>query len=136
MKYWPILLFISFTSAYAQLDGDYLLTVEKEGCPEGTLITSKDRIIFGGRLSFELKPEESKTQEEECFYHTKTKAEVHESMLKVTRWTERSKCKDIKFNGTSEEELFVEKGTAIYSIASADPQGKKQEDIKCQYKRE
>ena len=131
MKYCSLLLFLAVSCAYAQFDGDYVLTAEKEGCPEGTLITSKDRIIFGGRLSFELKPEESKTQEEECFYHIKTKAEVQETMLKVTRWTERTKCNDIKFNGTSEEELFVDKGTATYSIASADPQGTKQEEIKC-----
>lgn len=135
MKYWPFMFLIAF-SAYAQYEGDYTLVAEKDGCPEGTLIVNKERVIFGGRLSFELSPLESKSQEEECFYHTKVTHETNADHFKVTRWTERSKCKDAKFNGTSEEELYFDKNGGRYSIASADPTGKKQEDIKCQFKKD
>jgi hypothetical protein len=137
MKFWPLFFCFLFSgNAFAQWEGDYSLTAEKEGCAEGQLIISQERILFGARLSFDLTPGVVESQEEECFYLTKTEVNTSSQTLRIFRWTERSKCRDKKFAGMSEEVFSFENDTAQYIIQSYDSDGKKEEEIKCQYVKE
>lgn len=134
MKFWPLYFCLIFPiSAFAQWEGNYSLIDKKESCPEGTAIISEERIILGGRLSFELTPGIVESQEEECFYTTRTEVARSPQFLRVTRLTERSKCKQNKFNGTSIEELSFDYGAAYYSIKSYNSDGVLEEDVSCRY---
>lgn len=136
MKIWPLIILMLSGCAFAQWEGDYSLVKEQEGCPEGALVMTKERILFGASLSFELAKGPVKAQEDECFYSTKTDVDKNEKVLTITRKTERSKCKTPKFNGISDESLSFQNGAAEYSISSLDGEGKKQEELKCLYKKD
>lgn len=134
MKLWSLLFcFLLPGSAFAQWEGNYTLVEETEGCPEGSLIMSQERIILGARLSFDLTQGVIESQEEECLYLTKTEITKSPVTLRITRWTERKNCKEGVFNGRSEEVLSLENRNSRYHIQSFGSDGKKAEEITCQY---
>lgn len=134
MRFWPLYFCLFFArSAFAQWEGDYSLVDEKEGCPEGAAIISQERIIFGGRLSFELTPGVIESREDECFYSTRTEIASSPQALRVTRLTERSECNQKKFDGTTIEELSIEDLTAYYLIKSSNDNGAVEEEVSCRY---